>query len=131
MKIFRTISLLGKTKRAFETVNEILDEIEHKLQSQSNQFAKQEIEMLLSATYGLRKNALDNIENGNLDLRLKIYVKSLSSIKIRIYEAIDVTETRIMRLAGIMQIQNEVTNILEKGELFYIIEKHDDLGNRG
>jgi len=129
MKLFRIVLQLGKIKRMFEEVNGIISELEHRLQSQSNQFAEPEIEMIIGASYLLRKNILDVIERESIDIRVKIHVKPISSIKIRVYEAIDITITRLMRLSDIMQGNNEVADILEKGELFRAIEEQNRLLN--
>jgi len=129
MKFFRIVLQLGKIKRMFEEVNDIISELEHKLQSQSNQFAQPEVEMIIGASYLLRKNILDVIESEGIDIRVKIHVKPISSIKIRLHEAIDITITRLMRLSDIMEGDNEVTDILERGELFHALEEQNRLFN--
>lgn len=129
MKIFRKAMRLVEIKKMFEEVNRILSELEHRLQSQSNQFAKPEVEMIIGATYLLRKNILDVIESEGITTMVKIHVKSISSTQIRMYEAIEITVMRLMRLSDIMEGDNEVTDILERGELFHALEEQNRLFN--
>lgn len=81
---------------------------------------------ILSIAYIARKGVLERTEQYDWSINSKIFVPTINRTSITLMYAFDQTIGRLQLLAGRFNLTEIVNNILEKGKMFYEIEKTID-----
>lgn len=109
---------LGNT---FDFVYQNLLELIPKIQRASDK--SEHNDMVMTLAYTCQAGINDRLDKYEWPLHSGIYVPSISKNNVTILVAISKTVAVIEALARSMDLHDEVTQIMEKGELFYMFDR--------